>query len=143
MKLFSKIKEDGINTPTLVHPNVNIPETTKIGKGVVIQAGCYISVNVTISDYVLLQSQCAIGHDCILNEGCIISTFDSIAGAVHIGTCTYIGMNVAVKELTNVGDYSIIGMGSAVFSNVPDEVIAIGNPARVMRKNEGKRVFRH
>jgi len=40
-----------------------------------------------------------------------------------------------------IGDSSIIGMGSVVYKDIPDEVIALGNPARVARKNEDKKVF--
>ena len=32
--------------------------------------------------------------------------------------------------------------GAIVFRDLPDEVIAVGNPARVMKKNEERRVFR-
>lgn len=142
-KLFQKIRLEGINTPTLIHPDVYIPKNTKIGNGVVIQAGCFVSVGVTIEDYVFLQPKAAIGHDCVIGEGCIISTFDSIAGAVHIGKYSYLGLGVLVKELISIGEYSIIGMGAVVFKDVPDEVIAMGNPARVMKKNEEKRVFKH
>jgi len=143
IKLFSKIKADGIETPSLIHPGVHIPTSTSIGKGVIIQDGCFVSVDVTIHDYVMLQPKCAIGHDCVLEEGCIVSTFDSIAGAVKIGKCTYVGMSSSIKELVTVGDSSIVGMGSVVYKDVPDEMIAIGNPARVMRKNEEKHVFKH
>ena len=137
MKLFSIIRADGIKTPTLIHPTVHIPDSASIGEGIVIQEGCFVSVGTTIHDYVLLQAKCAIGHDCILEEGCIVSSFDSIAGAVKVGKCS------SIKELVAIGDYSVIGMGSVVFKDVPDEVIAMGNPARVMKKNEDKRVFKH
>lgn len=140
-KLFAKIKTDNFQTPSLIHPNVYIPNSTAIGNGVVIQSGCFVSVGVEIKDYVLLQPMCAVGHDCKLDEGCIISTFDSLAGAVHIGKYTYIGMNVAVKELVKIGNYTIIGMGSEVFKDIPDEIIAMGNPARPLKKNENHRVF--
>ncbi len=142
-RLFAKIKADDIETPNLIHPNVHIPESVSIGSGVIIQTGCYVSVNVTIQDYVYLQPMCAIGHDSVLKKGCIISTMDSIAGAVTVGQCTYIGMSSAVKELVKIGDYSIIGMGSMVFKDIPDEMIAMGNPARPMKKNEERRVFGH
>ncbi|SLM63741.1 hypothetical protein DAQ1742_02892 [Dickeya aquatica] len=36
---------------------------------------------------------------------------------------------------------SIVGMGAAVFNDIPDEVIALGNPARILRKNDSKKVF--
>ena len=142
-KLFAKIKKDSILTPTLIHPQTYIPTSTVIGNGVIIQNGCFISVGVTIKDYAFLQPMCAVGHDCTLEEGCIVSSFDSIAGAVHIGRCSYLGMSVSVKELLKIGDYAIIGMGSAVFKDVPDEMIAMGNPARLMKKNENHRVFGH
>ncbi len=142
-KLFKKIKADNIETPVLIHPDVHVPETTIIGEGVIIQSSCFISVGVNIKDYVYIQPKCAIGHDCVLNEGCIISSFDSIAGAVEIGKCTYIGMSSSVRELVKIGDYSVIGMGSVVFKDVPDEVIVMGNPARAMKRNEEKHVFKH
>ena len=142
-KLFQKVKAKGINTPSLIHPDVHIPETTKIGQGVIIQVGCFVSVGVKIDDYVFLQPKCAIGHDCVIGEGSIISTFDSIAGAVHIGRYSYLGMGVSVKELVSIGDYAIIGMGSVVFKDIPDETISMGNPARAMKKNDEKCVFKH
>ena len=54
-RLFAKLERDGIVTPALIHPDVHIPETTAVGKGAIIQGGCFISCNVKIEDYVLIQ----------------------------------------------------------------------------------------
>ena len=40
-----------------------------------------------------------------------------------------------------IGKSSIIGMGSVLYNDVPDNVIALGNPARVVQKNEKQKVF--
>lgn len=141
-KLFNKLKTDGINTPTLIHPDVYIPETTTIGKGVVIQYGCFISCNVTIEDYVFIQPQVNVGHDDVLHEGAMLSGFVNLGGIVNVGKYTYIGLSACVKQLINIGDYSIIGMASSVYKDIPDEMIAMGNPARPMRKNEDRHVFK-
>lgn len=141
--IFNKLLADGIEAPTLIHPDVYIPESTKIGKGVVIQYGCFVSCNVIIGDYVVLQPQCNIGHDVVVDEGCMISGFGNLSGAVHVGKWTYVGMSAAIMQTLSVGDYSIISMGAIVQKDVESNVIVMGNPARPIAKNEDRRVFRH
>ncbi len=142
-KKYEQLKVDGIRTPTLIHPSVQIPEFTKIGSGVVIQCGCFISTNVVIEDHVYIQPQCNIGHDDVLSEGCMISGMGNIAGTVKIGCYTYIGLSAAIKEKVSVGNHSIVGMGSIVYNNIPDEIIALGNPARPIARNTDRKVFKN
>ena len=140
-KKFRLLENDGISIATLIHPDVYIPDTTIIGKGVVIQYGCFISCNVIIRDYVYIQPQCNIGHDDVLAEGCMIAGFCNLAGNVSVDEYTYLGLNVAIKEGISVGRYSIVGMGSIVHKDIPDEMIAMGNPARPMAQNTERKVF--
>ena len=139
---FNLLKNDGIATPSLIHPDVHVPDTVKIGKGTVIQYGCFISSDIYIGDNVFVQPQCNIGHDDELSDGCIISGFGNLAGNVSIGKYTYIGLSVAVKERVNIGNYSIVGMGSIVYKDIPDEMIALGNPARPIAGNTDRIVFK-
>ena len=139
---FNLLKDDGIATPSLIHPDVHVPDTVKIGEGTVIQYGCFISSDITIGDNVFVQPQCNIGHDDELADGCIISGFGNLAGNVSIGKYTYIGLSVAVKERVNIGNYSIVGMGSIVYKDIPDEMIALGNPARPIAGNTDRIVFK-
>jgi len=41
-----------------------------------------------------------------------------------------------------IGNDVIISAGASVFKDVPDEAVAVGNPARIMKKNDQKRVFK-
>lgn len=142
-KIFNKVRGDDISIPSLVHPDIHVPETTSIGEGVVIQYGCFISCNVTIEDNVFIQPQCNIGHDDVLKEGCMLAGFSNIGGIVSIGRYAYVGLSSAIKQTVSIGDYAIVGMGAIVHKDVPDEMIAMGNPARVMARNENKKVFGH
>ena len=139
---FNLLKNDGIATPSLIHPDVHVPDTVKIGEGTVIQYGCFISSDITIGDNVFVQPQCNIGHDDELADGCIISGFGNLGGYVSIGKYTYIGLSVAVKEHVNIGNYSIVGMGAIVYKDIPDEMIALGNPARPIAGNTDRIVFK-
>ncbi|WP_018142478.1 sugar O-acetyltransferase [Alloscardovia criceti] len=56
------------------------------------------------------------------------------AGPITIGNRVWLGANVTVLQNVTIGDDSIIGAGSVVTSDIPAGVIAVGNPAHVIRK---------
>ncbi|UCD94915.1 MAG: acyltransferase, partial [Candidatus Zixiibacteriota bacterium] len=51
---------------------------------------------------------------------------------VKIDRGTFIGDNCTV--MADVGDYSVIGAGSVVVKDIPGHVVAVGNPARVIKE---------
>lgn len=53
---------------------------------------------------------------------------------VHIGNNVWIGGNVVINPGIQIGDNSVIGSGSVVTKDIPDNVIAVGNPCKVLRK---------
>jgi len=53
---------------------------------------------------------------------------------IKVGNNVWIGAGVTVLPGVTIGDNSIIGAGSVVNKDIPAEVIAVGNPCRVLRK---------
>ena len=54
-------------------------------------------------------------------------------GGIHIGSEAWLGYGTIVLDGVTIGDGAVIGAGSVVTQNVPDNTIAVGNPARVVR----------
>ena len=52
---------------------------------------------------------------------------------VHIEECVWIGAGVIVLPGVTIGKNSVIGAGSVVTKDIPENVVAVGNPCRVMR----------
>lgn len=52
---------------------------------------------------------------------------------VYIGENTWIGAGVVVVPGVHIGRNTVIGVGSVVTKDIPDNVIAVGNPCRVLR----------
>lgn len=53
---------------------------------------------------------------------------------VHIGRNCWLGAGVVVLPGITIGDNSVIGAGSIVTKDIPANVIAVGNPCRVLRE---------
>ena len=53
---------------------------------------------------------------------------------VKIGNNVWIGCNVVILPGITIGDNSVIGSGSVVTHDIPENVVAFGNPCRVIRK---------
>ena len=117
-------------------------DSVKIDEGVIVAPMCSIS-----SDAVLLKNSCVntmsiVGHDVLIGENAVVSSMVNIGGACEVGNNSYIGMGALIKEGIKIGENSIVGMGSVVYTDVPADVIALGNPARVVRKNTDQKIFK-
>ena len=139
--LFDKIKDAHLKMATLIDNTAIVSPTAKIGQAVIVSELCYVSSLVTLKDNSVLNTNALVGHDVNISENCVISSLANIGGGCSIGENSYIGMGVQIKQGIKIGRGVIVGMGSVVHSDIQDGVIALGNPARPMRKNLDNRVF--
>lgn len=61
---------------------------------------------------------------------------------VHIGENTWIGAGAVIVPGVHIGKNVVIGAGSVVTKDIPDNVVAVGNPCRILREvNERDREY--
>lgn len=53
---------------------------------------------------------------------------------VHIGSNVWIGAGAVILPGVTIGDNSVVGAGSIVTKDIPANVVAVGNPCRVLRE---------
>lgn len=141
IKLIKEIKDQGYKFETLVHPTSYIGLNTELDDGTVVQRGAFVSCDCRIGGNCFLQAYATVGHNTVIGENCIISTNAAISGGVTIGSHTYIAVGTSVIQGANIGENTVLGMGSVVVRDIPDNVVALGNPARPMKNKDGSRVF--
>lgn len=110
--------------------NVKIGNGTMIGIANVIIGPVKIGSNVMLAQNVVLSG---------LNHGyedvsIPPSAQDVICKQITIKDNCWIGANAVVTAGITIGKHSIIGAGSVVTADVPDYCVAIGSPARVVKK---------
>lgn len=117
---------------TLIHPSVNISETSKIGKGCVICAGGNVSVNTTIGDFCLFNISVTMGHDCIIGDYVSVMSGSCVSGHVRVGDGAYLATNCTVIPGMKIGANAKVGAGSVVIRNVKDGMTVMGVPAKTI-----------
>jgi acetyltransferase-like isoleucine patch superfamily enzyme len=55
---------------------------------------------------------------------------------VKIGRFSTITLNVTIIDRITIGENTVVGSGSVVLKDLPDNVLAYGNPARIIRTRE-------
>lgn len=142
VKLYERLKADGYSLADIIHPSSHISPSASYGHGLILKSNALISTNAIVGENVSIEENGIVGHDSTIGNNCQISANVIVAGGCQIGEATYIGLNVPIKQGTKIGNNCIIGMGSVVLRDIPDNVIALGNPARPMKNKDDSRVFK-
>ena len=89
---------------------------------------------IIIQDNVLIGVNCAIidtdGHSLEVDKR---NSGDPISAHVLIESNVFIGDNVTILKGVTIGENTVIGNGSIVTKDIPKNVVAAGNPAKVIR----------
>jgi maltose o-acetyltransferase len=118
------------------------PASIDYGIHTFVGEGAYINFNATILD----SAEVHIGDRALIGPNCQLITVghpvDDVqrrrdaweqAAPIHIGEDAWLGAGVTVLPGVSIGARSVIGAGSVVTRSIPDEAVAVGNPAKVIR----------
>lgn len=87
-----------------------------------------------ISDYVKTDDHVHIAHNVKIGYGTLITACAEISGSVTIGSKVWLGPNCSIIDHITIGNDVLIGIGAVVINSLPDNVVAVGNPAKIIRK---------
>ncbi len=131
-KIIAKLNPN-FDFPNLIHPNVVIYDySLNFGKGIIVCANCFVSLNVCIGDFVSVNVNTTIGHDVKIGENCSIMPGVNISGNVNIGANSFVGVGAKLLNDISISHDVTIGAGSVVLKNVEIPCTVFGNPARVI-----------
>lgn len=72
------------------------------------------------------------------HEGSDINKMPYIIADIHIGKGVHVGMDTVIMPGVTIGDGAIIGAGSLVTKDIPPYSLAVGRPAKVVKRFEKK-----
>jgi len=131
LRLLAQVLEMGFELINAVSPNAVVSPSATLGRGIAIMAGAIINASAEIGDGAIINTNAGVDHDCRIGRGAHIGPGSTLAGNVEIGCESFLGVRTCVIPGVRIGSRAIIGAGSVVVRDIPDDVTAMGVPARI------------
>jgi len=120
----------------LIHPTVYLPVSAILEGGHILEPGVIISSHARLAFGVTIKRGASIGHHSQLGPFTEINPGVVISSNVNIGTGCIIGTGAMIRDGVSIGANSVIGIGSVVTKDIPEGVVAYGNPCKVIGENQ-------
>ncbi|GAB6281536.1 MAG: 2,3,4,5-tetrahydropyridine-2,6-dicarboxylate N-acetyltransferase [Ignavibacterium sp.] len=129
-----------------IEPGAIIRDKVSIGDNCVIMMGAVINIGAVIGERTMIDMNVVVGGRAIIGSDCHIGAGAVIAGVieppsaepVRIGNNVLVGANAVILEGVKVGNGSIIAAGSVVISDVEENTVVAGVPAKFIKKVDKK-----
>ncbi|MGQ0732906.1 MAG: acetyltransferase [Acidobacteriota bacterium] len=135
--LFQAACSASFDVMPAIHRGAIVSTSARLGRGVQVLAGAVINVDARIGDNVLINTGAIVEHDCEIGDHVHVATGARLAGGVSIGAGAHIGIGAVLRQGIRVGEHSVVGAGAVVVDHVPDRVVVVGVPSRVLRAVDG------
>ena len=133
-----------------IEPGAIIRDRVEIGDRAVIMMGAVINIGAVIGADTMIDMGAVLGGRATVGSRCHVGAGAVLAGVVEPASATpvivedgvLIGANAVVIEGVHIGKNAVVAAGSVVISDVPDNAVVAGVPAKVIKmkdeKTEGK-----
>lgn len=103
-----------------------------IGDNTYLCSNCFVSCHSLIK----IGNDCAISHNFSIRD-CDMHFIDNKENLkeINIGNHVWIGQNVTILKGVTIGDNCVIGANAVVTRSIPNNCLAVGNPAKIIRNN--------
>ncbi len=132
-KVTDEIKDyPQLSFPNIIHPSFGMADedACHMGKGNIIQRGCFFSCDVTIGDFNVFNGMVVLGHDVKIGSCNVIMPAVRVSGAVTMGERNLLGVSSIVLQGIKIGNDVNLSAGSVLMKKPQDGMIYIGNPAK-------------
>lgn len=135
-RILSNLAGCNIRYANLIHPSASLSKFVQLGIGNIICWNSLLSVNTKIGNHVSINPGCGIGHDTVIQDYSSLYWNVTLSGNVQINQGCEIGSKAVVIPKKVVGKWSIIGAGAVVTEDIPENSVAVGVPAKTIKRLE-------
>jgi sugar O-acyltransferase (sialic acid O-acetyltransferase NeuD family) len=132
-KMVERAEKMNLSFANVISPLAYLATDVKIGVGNFIGHGVIICRGCQIKNHAIINYGSQVSHDNCLENFVSINPNVNLAGNISIGEGAYIGIGTSIIQGIKIGNWTIIGAGAAVIRDLPNNVTAVGVPAKVIK----------
>ena len=123
VRLFELQESAGFSFPPLAHPRATVESSASLSDGVQVFANAYVGSSTLLHPRCMINTGAIVSHDCEIGRYTHIAPGAMLAGHVHVGERSLVGMGVTTAIGIKIGNGVRIGNGAVVYADVPDKTI--------------------
>lgn len=136
-EVTNKILKLGGVVPTLIHPTAIVSKYAKVSEeGVAIGANCIVQADAEIKSNAVLWDMALVCHQTTIGNYCFVGPKALVGAHIEVKDFAFIGQDALLVsgKVGTMGANSLLGAGAVLTKGLPANVVAVGNPARVIKK---------
>ncbi len=132
-RVSERWEEHGHRLVRAIHPTAIVSRSALLELGVCLLAGVIVQADCRIGKGAIINNGVTVDHDTKIGDYVHLAPGVHLAGNIQVGEASWIGIGSSVREGIAIGPRAMVGAGSVVVEDLPGEVVAYGNPCRVVR----------
>lgn len=141
-KIYERYKHNpNISFPNLIDPSVITSDKIKLGIGNIICAGNILTVDISFGNFNMINLNCTIGHDAVIKNYVTMNPSVNLSGNTVLEDNVSIGTGVQIVQGLHIGENSVVAAGTVIKKDLPENSLASGNRAKVVKIPEGAAGF--
>ena len=134
--ILSKMQSIGFGFLSIIDPTSEILAGSEHGDGLFMSLRSTVLNDTKLGANLFIGTNVHILHDVVVGDNCLIAGSSTVGANVEMGDNVFVGVGAVIASgAKKIGNNAMIGAGSVVLDDVPDDAFVLGNPARAIGKN--------
>ncbi len=136
VSIYKMLEQSGLTAVSVAHPTSFVAGSVRMESGCQILANAAVCAKVHLGIASIINTSASVDHECKIGKGVHIGPGAKLAGCVEVGDFVFVGIGAVVLPRVKIGTNTVVGAGSVVINDLPGNVVAYGNPARIVKENK-------